>query len=240
LRRSRFVLALLFTLAASIGPVSAFGQDVSPQAQAAADSRPSAKESDSDQEPKRIFGIIPNYRTFPTLDDYQPIPAKEKWSVATQDAFDRGTFVLGALFAAQGQLAESNPSFGHGFSGYGKYFAASTADFIIGDFMTEAVFPAALHQDPRYFRRGTGGKWSRLGYAMGQIFWTHTDSGGMQVNVSEIAGNATAVAISNAYYPDGRTVSSNASKLAIQIGVDMAANVLKEFAPDLTEFFHIR
>ncbi len=35
--------------------------------------------------------------------------------------------------------------------------------------MTEGVFPSMLHQDPRYFRRGTGGKWSRLGYAVGQI-----------------------------------------------------------------------
>jgi hypothetical protein len=33
------------------------------------------------------------------------------------------------------------------------------------------------------------------GYAVGQIFWTHTDAGGAQFNDPEIVGNATAVGI---------------------------------------------
>jgi hypothetical protein len=107
----------------------------------------------------------------------------------------------------------------------------------IGNFMTEAIYPTMLHQDPRYFRRGSGSGWSRLGYAAGQIFWTHTDSGGTQFNVSEIAGNATAVAISTAYYPGNRDAAQELSKFASQIGVDMAANILKEFWPDLNRRF---
>jgi hypothetical protein len=99
--------------------------------------------------------------------------------------------------------------------------------------MTEAIYPTLLHQDPRYFRRGTGSGLSRLGYAMGQIFWTHKDSGGTQFNYSEVLGNSTAVAISNAYYPDNRTASDAVSKLGIQLSVDMASNVLKEFWPDV-------
>ena len=47
---------------------------------------------------------------------------------------------------------------------------------------------------------------SRLGYAMSQIFITHGATG-TQLNFSEICGNATAVAISNAYDPDHRTAS---------------------------------
>jgi hypothetical protein len=153
--------------------------------------------------------------------------------VAAQDAFDRGTFVLAAVFAADAQWTAATPAFGHGARAYPRYYTAALTDFIVGDFMTEAVFPAALRQDPRYFRRGTGNAWVRLGYAVGQIFWTHTDAGGSQFNASEVLGNATAVAIGNAYYPDNRTLSSNASKLSVQLGVDAAANILKEFAPDL-------
>jgi hypothetical protein len=99
--------------------------------------------------------------------------------------------------------------------------------------MTEAIYPVILRQDPRYFRRGTGGAWSRLGYAAGQIFWTHTDSGHTQFNFSEVVGNSTAVAISNAYYPNNRTASDAASRLGVQLGVDVAANILKEFWPDI-------
>jgi len=78
---------------------------------------------------------------------------------------------------------------------------------------------------------------SRLRYAAGQIFWTHRDSGGTQLNYSELLGNSVAVAISNAYYVDNRTASDNVSKLGMQLGVDMAANILKEFWPDLERKF---
>jgi len=194
------------------------------------------------QEPKesrRIFGIIPNYRSSPTLAEYKPLTVKEKFDIGRQDAFDRGTFALAAIFAGQGMLTKSSPSFGQGAQGYGRYFGAACADFIIGDFMTESIYPSILHQDPRYFRRGTGSGWSRLAYAAGQIFWTHGDSGGGQFNFSEVVGNSTAVAISNAYYPDNRTATDAVSRLGVQLGVDMASNMLKEFWPDLDrKFFH--
>ena len=47
------------------------------------------------------------------------------------------------------------------------------------------------------------------------------------------AGAATSLAISNAYYPDGRTVGNNLGRYAVQLGFDAASNVLKEFWPDL-------
>ena len=186
---------------------------------------------------KRIFGIIPNYRSSPTLQQYEPITPGEKFKIASEDAFDRGTIVLGAMFGAEGQLSNSNKSFGQGAVGFGRYFGTAYGDFVIGDFMTEGVFPTLLHQDPRYFRRGTGSGWSRLRYAAGQIFLTHTDSGGTQFNYSEILGNSAAVAISTAYYTDNRTAADAGGKLAIQLGVDMAANILKEFWPDLERKF---
>lgn len=190
-----------------------------------------------DSEPKRIFGIIPNYRTSPSLSNYEPLSAREKFKVASQDAFDRGTFVLAGLFAGEAQLTNSNRSFGQGAAGYGQYYGAAYGDLMIGDYMTEAVFPTLLHQDPRYFRRGRGSTWSRLGYAAGQIFWTHTDSGGTQFNYSEIIGNSAAVAISNAYYVDNRDAADAISKLGTQLGVDMASNILKEFWPDVLRKF---
>jgi len=189
-------------------------------------------------EGKRIFGIIPNNRTAPSLENYKPLSAAEKFAIARQDSFDRGTVVLAALFAADAQLTNANPSFGQGARGYVHYFGTSYADLVIGNYMSEAVFPALLHQDPRYFRRGIGSGWSRLRYSIGQTFLTHTDSDRIQFNYSEILGNATAVAISNAYDSDHRNGSAATAKLGMQIGVDMASNVLKEFWPDLNRKFN--
>lgn len=212
--------------------VSSFGQTNPP---------PTSQNSDPAKPPepndKRLFWIIPNYRTFPEQDHYKPISIKQKFKIARDDSFDRGTIALAAAFAGEGQLSNADPSFGQGVKGYGHYFATAYSDLVIGDFMTEAIYPSILHQDPRYFRRGTGSGWSRLGYAAGQIFWTRTDSGGKQFNYSEIVGNSTAVAISTAYYPEGRDVGSAVSKLGTQIGVDMVGNILKEFWPDIHRKF---
>ncbi len=130
-------------------------------------------------------------------------------------------------------MTNATPAFGQGVKGYARYLGTSYADFVIGDMMTEAIYPVMLRQDPRYFRRGTGSAWSCLAGAASQVFWTHTDSDHRQVNFSEIIGNSTAVAISTAYYPDNRTATNAVSKLGVQLAVDMAANILKEFWPDI-------
>jgi hypothetical protein len=229
----RFLTALAAT---TLFAVCAVGQPAALLPDSPAPSSPSSSETSAQQQPptdKRVLWIIPNYRTSSMPAVYKPISAKRKFDLALADSLDRGTFVLAAAFAGDGQLTKSNPSFGNGVPAYAHYFVTAYADLAIGDMMTEAIYPTLLHQDPRYFRRGTGSGFSRLGYAMGQIFLTHGDSGATQFNYSELAGNATAVAISTAYYPEGRNVSSAGEKLGIQLGVDMASNVLKEFWPDV-------
>jgi hypothetical protein len=186
---------------------------------------------------KHIFGIIPNFRTSETLTNYEPLTPRQKFRIAAQDSFDRGTVALALLFAGQSQMSNDNRSFGQGVEGYSKYFGAAYADFAIGNYMTEGIFPTMLHQDPRYFRKGNGRVLTRLGYSIGQSFWTHRDSGGKEFNYSEIFGNSTAVAISNIYYKDNRTAHDAVSSLAIQVGVDTATNVMKEFWPDISRRF---
>jgi hypothetical protein len=182
---------------------------------------------------KRIFWIIPNYRTIEESANVPPLTPKEKFTLAWKDSVDPGVFVLTGVLAAIGQANNSNSSFGQGAQGYGKRYGTTYADLAIGNTMTSGVFPSLLHQDPRYFRRGKGSGRSRLGYALSRTFITRADSGKNQFNYSEVLGNATATAISNAYYQDGRTASDNIGRLGIQLGLDGAGNVLKEFWPDL-------
>src|SRR6202034_2838154 len=201
---------IILLILSACWPALSFGQQGSFEDLTAAESvtpQPAPPES------KRIFGIIPNNRTSPSLKDYKPLSPKQKFEIARQDSFDRGTLILAAAFAADNQLTNANPAFGQGVKGYARYFGASYGDFVIGNYMSEAIFPTLLHQDPRYFRRGIGSAWSRLGYSVGQIFWTHTDSDRTQFNYSEILGNSTAVAISNTYYRADRSVADSASTL---------------------------
>ena len=182
---------------------------------------------------KRIFGVFPNNRTTEASTPFQPISAKQKLTIAAKDSFDWPVFPTAAAFAGLYQIQNQNPSFGQGVKGYSLRFATAYGDQMIGNFMTEALVPIATHQDPRYFRSGEGSILGRAGYALKQIVISHTDSGGRAFNVSEWGGNAAAVAISNAYYPDTRTASDNAERLFIAVGTDAFSNILKEFWPDV-------
>jgi hypothetical protein len=182
-------------------------------------------------EDKRILWIFTNHRTTDD-EDRSKLTPKGKFAIAWGDATDRAIFAQ-TFLSGLGQATNANPSFGQGLAGYGKRFGTTYGDFAIENLTTEGIFPALLHQDPRYFRRREGTPRSRLVYAMSGLFITRTDSGGNQFNLSEIGGAAASLAISNAYYPDGRTVGNNLQRYTVQLGFDAASNVLKEFWPDL-------
>jgi hypothetical protein len=184
-------------------------------------------------EDKRILWIFTNHRTSDESEEGAKLTSRGKFAIAWGDATDRAIFFQTAFLAGIGQANNSNPSFGQGMAGYAKRFGTTYSDFAIENMTTEAVFPTLFHQDPRYFRRGEGTGRSRLAYAMSRLFITHGDSGNSQFNYSEILGAATSVAISNAYYPDGRTVGNSVGRYGEQLVFDAASNVLKEFWPSL-------
>jgi len=182
---------------------------------------------------KRVFGVLPNYRTTDGALPFAPIDSRQKMTIAFKDSFDWPVFPVSAAFAALYHLEDQNPSFGQGMKGYGRRFAGSYGDQMIGNMMTEGIVPSLLHEAPRYFRSGAGTGWSRVRHALTGILICHTDSGRYTFNVAEVGGNAAAVALSNAWYPDTRTVSDNVQKLAIQLATDAFSNVMKEFWPDI-------
>ena len=185
---------------------------------------------------KRIFGVLPNYRTADGTAPFVPITTRHKFYIAAKDSFDYPVYLTAALFAGYYQLDNENPSFGQGVKGYAKRLATSYADQAVGNLMTEAIVPSLLHEDPRYFRVGSSGgsTWHRTRYALTRVFVVRTDKGGSTFNFSEWLGNGSAVALSNLYYPgDTRNVSDNIQKLSIAVGTDAFSQVLKEFWPDI-------
>jgi hypothetical protein len=187
------------------------------------------------QEDKRVFGVLPNYRTTENSLPFKRISAGYKLKIAFKDSFDWPSYITGGLLAGVYQLENSNPSFGQGVAGYFRRFGTASGDQIIGNMMTEGFMPVLFHQDPRYFRLGRGGgtKKHRLVYALGSIIVTRMDSGHKSFNFSEWGGNAVAASIGNAYYPDNRSAAGTGQRLLISCGTDALSNVLKEFWPDV-------
>jgi hypothetical protein len=182
----------------------------------------------------RILWTLPNYLTVENADHVAPLTVKEKFKITAKDCFDPVEFPFTAILAGISQAQNSEPSYGQGLKGYGKRFAMSFADNTLGNFVTEAVFPSMLRQDPRYFRMGEGGFVRRTGYVLSRLVITRSDSGQSQFNFSEIGGNAVASEISLAYHPAAERRISNALGIwETQIVWDGVANELKEFWPDM-------
>ena len=192
-------------------------------------------------EDKRVFGVLPNYRTAESSVPFHPISSQHKITIALKDSFDWPSYLTGGLFAGLYQLENQNPSWGQGMTGYAKRYASAVGDQIIGNMMTEGIFPALGHQDPRYFRLGSGPLRHRAWYAVTSIFVARMDSGHRMFNFSEWGGNASAVAISNLYYPaDQHNPGANVEKLMLSCGTDALSNVAKEFWPDVKRYFQHR
>jgi hypothetical protein len=180
-----------------------------------------------------ILWVIPNYREDESGAEFKPLTDRQKFKLAVDDSFDPAAFLVAGVFAADSML-QKQYAFGQGAQGFAKYYGGAFADQAIGNMMSEAIFPIALHQDPRYFEKGTGGFWKRTGYALSREVVTRGDDGHNQFNTSELAGNAVAAGISNLYYPAAnRSFGNTANKWSQQIALDAAFNIMKEFWPDV-------
>ncbi|MGB6632493.1 MAG: hypothetical protein WBE52_14740 [Terriglobales bacterium] len=188
-----------------------------------------------------MFYVMPNYLTVDGQSQVKPVSWKEKFAMAAKGSFDPYEFTIVGIVAGIRQADKSSPGFGQGAEGYAKRYGAAFADQVDGNIMVGGVYPTILKVDPRYFRLGRGSFSRRFGYAISRIFVARRDSGSSMFNVPEFAGNATAIAISNVYYPaSDRSFSSSFSDWGTQMGLDAFGNELKEFWPDVHSYLQKR
>jgi hypothetical protein len=182
---------------------------------------------------KRLFGVIPNYRADQFQADYKPISTAQKFAIAHSDSFDWPNYFLLVGYALQSQVASGGFTHNGGLQGFAKFYSRSVGDQIIGSYVTEAIMPSLLHEDPRFFRLGTGPLWYRAFNAASRILITRKDNGANGFNISEIAGNAAVTAVTTVYYPDSRSASEGIERFSMALGNDMISNLLTEFWPDI-------
>jgi hypothetical protein len=187
-----------------------------------------ATEQVKEEEHQRVFGFIPNFYVS-YHPDAPPLTTKLKFELAWKSTTDPitivGTGFLAGLQQAGGQYSE----FGGGAEGYGKRLGAAYADVVASTFLSGAVFPTLLKQDPRYFYKGTGSSRSRLWRAVNNSIICKGDNGNWQPNYSNIAGSFGGAAISSTYYPtrhQGMVVLTNG---LIRMGESSIAGVVQEF-----------
>ncbi len=188
----------------------------------------------------RLFFTLPNFLTLENANQVPPLTAGQKFKVVGRSSFDYVQYPWYGFLAGISQAENSEPGYGQGAAGYGKRYGAALADGTIENFMTSAVLPSLLRQDPRFFQSGKGGFWHRTSYAMSRVIITRGDSGHLQANYSEIFGSALSAGISTySYHPRAdRNLRNAASVWGSQVGYDTLTYVVKEFWPDIRRKLH--
>src|SRR5260370_36499663 len=68
---------------------------------------------------KRVFGVLPNYRTAESSVPFQPITTKQKFAIAAKDSFDYPVLLTTGFFAGLSQVQGSNNNvYGQGTKGF--------------------------------------------------------------------------------------------------------------------------
>ncbi len=181
------------------------------------------------QETQRVLGFLPDYYTSYIWTAAAMTP-KLKFQLALRSAVDPITFLVTAGLAGLEQKHNTFPGYGQGLEGYGKRFGAAYADTMSTRMISRALLPAVLHQDPRYFYRGSGSVRSRILHALAASFVTRGDNGRLEPNYSQLLGSFAAAGLSNVYRaPGDRRVGLTFRNGLVITGTGAVENLLREF-----------
>lgn len=188
-------------------------------------------------EKQRAAGVLPLFNVV-ISGAAVPLTPKQKFDLSFHTIIDPYTFALAVVFGGGlGELEDSHTGYHHGVQGLFERIGASYADNAIGNLIGNAALPVLLHQDPRYYRKGTGSIKSRIVYSALTTFICYGDNGHKQFNTSNVLGNYISGAISNAYYPqDERGVELTIENGSLVTAEGMLGAQLLEFSPDFSDY----
>lgn len=187
-----------------------------------------------EQQPKRILGLMPNYRAVSAGVRPPPPGPKEAFKIATENNFDYSQYVFVGLTSLMAEGSNTHPEFGKGVGGYWSYYWRGYIDKSAGDYLIIFAFPTLFHEDERYFAMGQGSFWKRAEYSGMSVFITPDYHEKNTFNWAEILGRGVSQAVSLTYYPSSvATPSSYFSKFGYAVGRDALTNVFREFYPDI-------
>jgi hypothetical protein len=188
-----------------------------------------------EEEHQHFLGFIPYFNTVKG-GAAPPLSSNQKFELAFKRSVTPLTFFGTGLLAGIGQAENNFPKYGQGAQGYGRRFGAQYADTFDGNMIAGAIFPVILHQDPRYYRLGTGGFRKRFWYSVSAAVRTKGDDGKWQPAFSKILGSYAAGGIANLYYPSqNRGGGLTFERGSLVIAERAVSEMLDEFLPDIQQ-----
>jgi hypothetical protein len=140
------------------------------------------------------------------------------------------------------QVTDSSPNFGTDSGAYGERLGAISLRIISQNIIGHAVFAPVFHDDPRYYKMGSGHSIVERGlYAATRTLITRSDDGRARPNYSLLSGNLAAATLTNAYYPRvNQGVAETANTFGTSIGGSAVGFVVTEFLDDVLRLAHLQ
>lgn len=180
---------------------------------------------------RRVLLLFPGYETIqdPNI-PVAPLRPHQKFAMAYHKTFDVSMPIESLMFSGFDVVANYGPQYGSGAGPFAQRFGYNSANLVSTYFFTDALLPTVFHQDPRYFRKGSGSVASRIWWALRSEAVAYSDHGREMPNYSSMIGFGMSTALSNAYSPESsNNFASTMERFGVKEGVSFGLNVLREF-----------
>ncbi|HEY1741776.1 MAG TPA: hypothetical protein VGG18_01330 [Granulicella sp.] len=191
------------------------------------------------QQPKRILGFMPNFRSVSGGAVVHPPGWKYNFQIATHQATDYSSFIFLGLTTISAEGINSHPVLGKGVDGFYAYLWRGFLDKTDGTYLSAWLLPSLLHEDTRYYAMGNRRSIPiRALYVISRQVVTQTYGGGQTPNIAGLGGKVLTQIVSREYYPSGATsFGVLATKFAYSAMRDIAFTSVREFYPDVAAHY---
>jgi hypothetical protein len=191
------------------------------------------------QQPKRILGFMPNFRSVSSGSKPHPPGWKYNFTVATKQSTDYSSFVFLGITSLTAEGMNLHPSLGKGIGGAWAYSWRGFLDKSDNTYLSAWLLPSILHEDTRFYALGKGHSIPvRELYVISRQGVARTYGGRQTPNFAGLGAKVITQIVSRTYYPSSAaTFSALATKFAYSAMRDVAITSIREFYPDAAAHF---
>jgi hypothetical protein len=191
------------------------------------------------QEPTRILGFMPNFRTVSGGAKPHPPGWKYNFTVATHQATDYSSFLFLGLTSLMAEGINEHPALGKGASGFYAYTWRGFLDKTDNTYLSAWLLASSLHEDTRYYALGAGHNYFvRELYVISRQAVAKTYGGHDTLNIAGLGAKVLVQVVSRSYYPPSATTFPVlAEKFGYSVMRDVIFSSIREFYPDAAAHF---
>lgn len=180
---------------------------------------------------KRSFILFPGFDVVQqTTKPIPPLRTHQKFELAFRTTADVSLLMRAEITTMYEHAVGEGPFYQPGGAGYAQLYGYNVANLASGFMFSDGLVPAIAHQDPRYFRKGSGPVKARLMWALRSEFVAFSDQGKPMPNYGNIVGLGMSSLLSNAYLPSQNvSVGKTFEGYGIKLASTWAFNILHEY-----------